>query len=152
MAAGEQRVEVVPAAPMGHPRRQVEARTPAVLPFPHAERDRIEPETFFGEPVFQPPGDRAVGQTLQHAMLDQFSEPCGQGAAGGTCASSQVLEAPHAQERIAQDQERPPVAHHLEHTRALAAPQQAADALDVPCRRLARHVSDQSSKRRGADR
>ena len=152
VSAGEQRVEFVAAAAVDHARRQVEPCAPAVLPLPHAERDRIETETLLGEPIIQFARRRAVGQPLQHAVRDQIGEPCRQGAACSAGATTQVLEASDPQESIAQDQERPTVADHLEHPGALAAAQHLADALDIPWRIFSQHLQKQSSKRRGIDR
>ena len=152
VSAGEQRVECVAAAAVDHARRQVEPCAPAVLPLPHAERDRIETEAFLGESIIQLVRRRTIGQPLQHTVRDQIGEPCGQGAARRAGATPQILEASDLQEGVAQDQERPPIADHLEHSGALAAAQHLADALDVPWRSFSQHLQKQSSKRRGIDR
>src|SRR5262249_33305594 len=63
--------------------------------------------------VFGPGIPRHDG-LLQDAALDEFLEPGGQNVAGGPETLLEFAEAALAQERIADDQERPPVADRIE--------------------------------------
>src|SRR5215207_1601796 len=57
---------------------------------------------------------RLIAPALQHALGDEVVEPLGQHAARDAEAGEQPVEAVHAEEHVAQDQQRPALADDLE--------------------------------------
>ena len=58
-----------------------------------------------------------VAAALEHALLDQALQPRLQHVARDPEAALEVVEPPHASERVTQDEDRPPLAHDLERPR-----------------------------------
>ncbi len=67
-------------------------------------RELVEVST----PVF------GVGPAFEDAVLHEPAEPIGEDGFGHVEVGLQVVEAPHAVESVADDQQRPPLADHLQ--------------------------------------
>ena len=147
MYAGECRVEVVAAAAMLDARWQTMLAGPAMFPTPHAQRDRIEIEPLFGQSILEAARRFAVGHAVEHAVFDEGVEACGERAARGAGTAPQILEASNAQERIAQNEERPAIADRFECASTLATAQQIADRIDILWQLAALHDSLQFNTR-----
>ena len=83
---------------------------PAVAPAHEGDEGGGEVAALGGEPVLV--ADRAllVGDPLEDAGVDQLVEAVGEDVAGDAEVVAEVAEAADAPERVAQDQQRPPVA------------------------------------------
>ena len=80
-------------------------------------------------------------------MFDEGVEACGERAARGAGTAPQILEASNAQERIAQNEERPAIADRFECASTLATAQQIADRIDILWQLAALHDSLQFNTR-----
>ena len=70
--------------------------------------------TSVGEPVLEADRTLLVGDAFEDACCDQVPEPALEDIAGDPEPSLEVVEPAHPQERVADDQQAPPLAHHLE--------------------------------------
>src|SRR5262249_52391171 len=80
------------------------------------ERD-VQLEAFRGEPVFEALRALAVADPLQDPLLDEAPEPVGEHVPRDAEALLKLVEAALPEEDVADDQQRPALAHHLERTR-----------------------------------
>ena len=87
-----------------------------VLRAPAAEGDERGPELerLLGQEVVVAGGALLVGLASQQAGVDELGEPAGQHAARHLQPLLEVVEAADAEERVAQDQQRPALADDLE--------------------------------------
>ena len=131
MGADDRRVQRLAARGVHETRRQAELAAPAVLPDPHAERDRVERQSLLGQPVFEAARRIAIGPAVQQAGIDHRVESGRQRAPRRAGAASQVLEPAHAEERVAHQQVRPAITHEVQRAGHLAAAQQFTDGLDI---------------------
>src|SRR3954447_10097883 len=92
------------------------AEDPLVAPLPDGVEDRPERTALLGVDEVGPVAGLVVRLALHHARLDQRVEPDRQPVAGDAEALGPVLEPGDAEEGVAQDQQRPPLADHLEGT------------------------------------
>src|SRR6266446_3967071 len=81
-----------------------------VAPSCDAHDDGVEVEPLLREPVLEAPRPVLVALAPEHAVLHELREPIGEAVAGDAEARLERLEAARAEERIAQDEERPAVA------------------------------------------
>jgi methanethiol S-methyltransferase len=87
-----------------------------VAPAHQCDEHRVEVEPGVGQPVFEPgPAARLpVGVAPQDAGVDERREPGGEDLPGRADPAVQVVEAPHAGEDLAQDEQRPLLPDQLE--------------------------------------
>jgi len=147
MHAGERRVEVVTAAAMLDPRRQAVFAGPALLPTPHAQRDRVEIEALLGQSIFETVRRFAVRNAVQHTVFDEGIEARGERAARSSGTTAEIFETTDSQEGITQDEERPAISDRLECAGTLATAQQMADRVDVLWQLAALHEGRQFNTR-----
>ena len=62
-----------------------------------------------------------AGNQREHARLDQGGEPLREHRAGNVQVGGEVAEPPHAEEGVADDEQRPPLPHDLQRARQRAA-------------------------------
>jgi hypothetical protein len=108
-------------------RRAVGVRHPAVAPAGERDDDGIEVAALLGETVLVARRPLLVGHALEDAVLGQLLQAIGEAMARGAEVGVEVLEAAHAEEGVAQDEERPAVADDRER-----AGDRAGDVPDVP--------------------
>jgi len=90
------------------------ADDPLVAPL--TDRHQYGPQRFalVGEDVVVTAPRLVVAAAFEHAVADEGVEPLGQDVAGNAEPCLELLEAGDAEERVAEDQQRPPLADHLE--------------------------------------
>src|SRR4051812_40516566 len=90
-----------------------------VLVAPADEPDEHGPEAppLLRQPVLEALRALLVGHALEDALVDEAPQPGGQHVAGDPQRALEILEAPHAEERVAQHEQRPALADHLERAR-----------------------------------
>src|SRR4029077_8356516 len=86
-------------------------RHPAIAPARHRDDDRVEVAALLGEPILEARRPVLVSKPLHHVRVDETLQAIGQPVTR-EADGLEVLEPPHAQERVAQDQERPAIADH----------------------------------------
>ncbi|GAA3432976.1 hypothetical protein GCM10018954_025790 [Kutzneria kofuensis] len=91
----------------------------AVAPVEQGDQDRVQLLALGGEPVLVtgPLAGLLVALPVEDAVLDQRRQAGGEQVAGDADAPLELLEPPVAVERLAQDQQRPPLAHDLQRAR-----------------------------------
>src|SRR5436190_468985 len=100
------------AAPARDPRRAL--REVAVAPLHQREEGEAKLAALVGEAILEALGPLAVADALEDADVDEPVEAVGEDVARDAEAREQLVE-PAAPERdVADDQQRPPVAHDLE--------------------------------------
>ena len=89
-------------------------RPPAVAPLP--ERDDHGPQVaaLFGEDVVEARRTLAVGDPLEHALVDEVGEPLVEDVAGDAKSFLELVEPCHTHEGVADDQQAPPLADDLQ--------------------------------------
>lgn len=122
-AAGQDRLDAVPTNSVDDPRWQTKFGAPAIFPTPHAERDGIYCEAFFGQAIFEPFARGAIETFIYDTVGDEVVEACGQRAAGSAGSAPELFEAAHTEKRVAQNQQRPSVADDIQGPRRLAGQQ-----------------------------
>jgi hypothetical protein len=82
---------------------------------PCKQRMERRPQVAAGrrELVERAPGVVGIGPPLKDAIVDEAAEPVGQDGLGDVEVDLEVVEAAHAEERVAEDQERPTLADDL---------------------------------------
>src|SRR5579884_975146 len=85
-----------------------------VAPLAHGVDHRPQITAAFGQPVVEARRVLAVGNLGEHADLDEASQALTEHVAGDPEPPLEVVKAGHAEERVADDQQRPPLAHHLQ--------------------------------------
>jgi hypothetical protein len=90
------------------------AGEPVVAPLAQRDHHREEPTAHRREDVVVPLAGLVVGAAFEDAGLHQRVEPAGQHVAGDAEAFTEVVEAGDAQEGVAQDEQGPPLADHLQ--------------------------------------
>jgi hypothetical protein len=103
-----------PAAGVPNPERRSVRRRPAVPPLAHCSDNLPEVESLLGETVLRPRGVVLVWHPFEDAVLHEPNEPLVEDVARDSHAGLQVIESRHAQEGVPDDQQRPPLADHLE--------------------------------------
>jgi hypothetical protein len=91
-------------------RRALLVAHPAVAPSQKADDDRVKVAALIREYVLEARRPTVVLRALEHACLDQRAEPAGDEVARCAGVVTEVLEPGRAKERLAQKQQRPPVA------------------------------------------
>src|SRR6266496_509431 len=86
----------------------------AVTPLHQRKQDEAEFAALLGEPVFESLGSLVVGDALEHALGDEAVQAVGEHVARDAEAVEELVEATMAENDVADDQERPAVADHLE--------------------------------------
>ncbi len=89
-------------------------RRPPVAPLPHGGEHGPQVSALVGEAVLVAQRPLLVGNLLQHTCLDQARQSVRQDVAGDPQAGLEVVEPTHAQERVADDQHRPPLSDDLQ--------------------------------------
>src|SRR5262249_25086940 len=84
---------------------------PAVAPACERHDHRIEVASLLGQSVLEARRVVLVADAIQDAVRDELAESVGQPVAGSAEVALEILEATDAEERVAQDEERPAVAH-----------------------------------------
>ena len=87
---------------------------PAILPAPDHQGDRIQVVAHRRKPVFMAQRPFAIRRLAHDAAGGELFQPVGQPLAGNFQAPLPVFEAPHAEERFAQDKQRPAVTDKVE--------------------------------------
>jgi hypothetical protein len=90
------------------------ADDPFVTPLSEGGHDWPQGSPLVGEEVVVAAAAFVVGATLEHAGIDERVEAVREDVPRDAEAVDEVLEPAHAEERIAQDQQRPPLADDLE--------------------------------------
>ena len=85
-----------------------------VAPLAHGREDRPQVPALLGQPVVVAGRVVAVGDLGQYPGLDQVGQALVQDVAGDPEAFVELVEPGHPEERVADDQHRPPLADHLE--------------------------------------
>ena len=84
----------------------------------HQDHDRREQVAAgVGQPVLVAVGIACVERLLQQALVDQGAQSRGQGRPRDLQVTGQLAETAHPEERLAQDQQRPPLTHDLQGAR-----------------------------------
>ena len=91
-------------------RRAGVARHPAVAPARERDDDRVEVAALLGQPVLVARRRLLVAHPLEDAVRTSFCSRSASRCRVVPRSALEVLEAPHAEERVAQDQQRPAVA------------------------------------------
>ncbi len=86
----------------------------AVTPLHQRKQDEAEFAALLGEPVFESLGSLVVGDALEHALGDEAVQAVGEHVARDPEAVEELVEATMAENDVADDQQRPTVADHLE--------------------------------------
>ena len=94
--------------------RRPSGRVVAVAPLQQGHHDRPQIEALLGQPVLEARGALLVGHALEDALVDEAAEAVGEHVARDAEVALEVVEAAHAHERLAHDEDRPAVAEHLE--------------------------------------
>ena len=97
-----------------HLERRPVGRRVGVAPLAHGREHRPQVPALGGEPVVGAGRVVAVGNLRQDARLDQPGEALVEDVAGDPQALLELVEAGDAEEGVADDQQRPPLADHLE--------------------------------------
>src|SRR6185437_11290227 len=101
--------------------RPVGRRLVLVGPGAQGHQDRVEVEPLLGEAVLLArPDGVAVGLAPEYAGVDEPAEAVGEQRARDAERGLEVLEAPDAQERLPEDEERPALAHERDRARDVA--------------------------------
>ena len=108
---------VRPAASMLEDHRPLTLELVAVAPLEQRHEDGPQVGALLGEPVLTAQRALLVRPLHQDPFLDEPLEPRLQDVAGDPEVLLQLLEAPDPQEDVADDEQRPPLAHHLERRR-----------------------------------
>jgi len=83
---------------------------PPVAPTHERHDDWEQVAAFFSKTVFPARWSLLIGAPLQYPAPDQTLQPAGQDVARDPKASLELLEAAQPQERVANDEQRPPIA------------------------------------------
>src|SRR5436305_384775 len=86
----------------------------AIAPLQQRDDHRPEVDAFVGQPVLVALGTLLVATALEDALLDEPLQPRLQHVARDAEAALEVVEAADAEERVAEDEHRPALAHDLE--------------------------------------
>jgi hypothetical protein len=81
----------------------------AVAPLHQRDQHRPEVYALVGEPVLEALGALLVGALLEDPLVDEAPQAVGQDVARDAEVILEVVEAPHAEEGVADDQHRPAV-------------------------------------------
>jgi hypothetical protein len=84
-----------------------------VGPAHQADDDGVEVQGAVGKLVLIPVRIGAVADLLEHAVGDEPAEPVGQHVAGDPQVALHLAVATNAEERLAQDEERPAIGQHV---------------------------------------
>ena len=115
VVAGEHALADVAAGGVLHDdRRVVLAEDPLVAPLADGRHHREQGAALVGEAVVVATAGLVVGDAGEHVVVDERVEPGGEHVASDAEALGEVVEAGDAEEGVAQDQQRPPLADHLE--------------------------------------
>ncbi len=104
----------LPAALVGDLHRWSIGRRVLVAPLAHGSQHGPQVTSLVSEPVVVAGRMFAVRNLGQDACLHQMAEAMVQDVAGDSQAGLEIVEAGDPQEHIAQDEHRPPFAHHLQ--------------------------------------
>src|SRR5207253_3172345 len=85
-----------------------------VTPLPETRQRDLEVPAFPSEPILVTWGPLAVADAFEDAFLDEPVEPIGEDVAGDFQTLLKLVETPKAEEGVANDQQRPPLADRLE--------------------------------------
>jgi hypothetical protein len=86
----------------------------AVAPLDQDDEGGAQLAALVGEDVLRSAGAMLVRQALEHAFVTEELEPIGEDVGRDSELVLEVLEALDAEERIAEDQQRPPLADHFQ--------------------------------------
>src|SRR5229473_1989778 len=95
-------------------RRSARGGRPLVAPGHQRGGDREQGPALFCQVVLVAGRVPGVGAAFEDAVVGEFLQPGGQHAAGQAEAGLEVVEAAGAAERVTQDQQRPPLARHVQ--------------------------------------
>ena len=107
-------VELPAAASVLEDHRPLPLEPVPVAPLQQRDQHRPQVGALLGQPVLAARRAVLVGPLHQDPLLDEALEPGLQHIAGHAEVTLQLLEAADPQEDVADDQERPTLAHHLE--------------------------------------
>jgi hypothetical protein len=86
----------------------------AIAPLQQRHHDRPQVDPLLGQAVLEARGALLVGHAHEDALVDEAAQAVGEDVARDAEVALEVVEAPHAHERLAHDEDRPAVAEHLE--------------------------------------
>ena len=92
-------------------RRPIAARHPAVAPARQRDHHRVEVPPLLGQPVLEARRPLRVAHPLEDPVLHQLPQPVRQTMARRPEIGLKILEPAHAEERVAEDEERPAIPH-----------------------------------------
>ena len=82
-------------------------RVVAIAPLQQGHHDRPQVEALLGQAVLEARGAVLVGHALEDALVDEAAEAVGEDVARDAEVALEVVEAAHAHERLAHDEDRP---------------------------------------------
>ncbi len=95
-------------------RRPLGAGHPAIAPTRQRDDYGVEIASFRGQPILETTRAVLVRHPVEDAVLGELAQPVGETVARGAQVLLEILEAPYAEEGVAQYQQRPAVADHGE--------------------------------------
>src|SRR5579863_3157439 len=114
MRAGRHGRHDVPAAGVPGLKRRPAGRRPLVPPLTHGRHHVPQVTALGGEPVLGARRMVTVGNALKDPRLDQVIQPLGEDVAGDAEPRLEVIESGHAEERVPDHEQAPPLAHHVQ--------------------------------------
>jgi hypothetical protein len=90
------------------------AKNPLVPPLAERREDRPKRAAFFGEDVIETCPSLVIRPTLKHAGVDEPVETVRQDIASNAETPHEFVEAANAEERVAEDEQRPPLTYNVE--------------------------------------
>src|SRR4051812_45030643 len=113
--AREVRGDLAAALAVAHDaRRALGRRVVAVAPLHQRDDRRPQVDALLAEAVLEALRALLVAMALEQSLVGQALEAVGQHIAGDAEVALEVVEAAHAEEGVADDEQRPPDAEHLE--------------------------------------